>query len=216
MALQTSGAISLLNIATEFGGTAPHSLSEYYRGGGLVPNTPANTNVPTSGVISLSNFYGASASSGSIVNPLPGQGTYTTSDETISYMQVRFTTNGLVYIEDTGTVYGAMLAGNWFTPATTNIGNSYWIRVILNSTSGSSDSGSNVTGWPLKPATSGTGSWLQISTDRTFGVNCTSTSLTRNRTANFTIQIASDSGGTNIVTSGTYTMSASSSVGPPV
>lgn len=61
MALQVSGAISILDIATEFGGSAPHSLSEYYRGGGLVPDTPTNSGVPTSGAISLANFYGAAA-----------------------------------------------------------------------------------------------------------------------------------------------------------
>ena len=57
MALQTSGAISLANIAGEFGGTAPHSMSEYYRGGAYT--TSNATNVPTSGAISFSNFYGA-------------------------------------------------------------------------------------------------------------------------------------------------------------
>jgi hypothetical protein len=61
MALQGSGAISIGNLATEFGGSTPHSLSEYYRGGGLVPNTGTNANVPTSGQISLSQFYGAAA-----------------------------------------------------------------------------------------------------------------------------------------------------------
>ena len=30
MTLQSSGAISLANIAAEFGGSTPHSLSEYY------------------------------------------------------------------------------------------------------------------------------------------------------------------------------------------
>jgi hypothetical protein len=59
MALQGSGAISLLNLATEFGGTAPHSMSEYYLGGGLVSSN--NTGVPTSGAISLSDFYNATA-----------------------------------------------------------------------------------------------------------------------------------------------------------
>jgi len=59
MALQGSGAISLLNLATEFGGTAPHSMSEYYRGGGLVSSN--NTSVPTSGAISLTDFYNATA-----------------------------------------------------------------------------------------------------------------------------------------------------------
>lgn len=50
--------ISMTTIATEFGGTVPHSLSEYYRGGGLVPNTPGNASIPTSGQIAMGNFYG--------------------------------------------------------------------------------------------------------------------------------------------------------------
>jgi hypothetical protein len=53
-------AISMNTIVAEFGGTAPHSLSEYYRGGGLVPNTPTNAAIPTSGQIAIGNFYGAS------------------------------------------------------------------------------------------------------------------------------------------------------------
>ena len=57
MALQSSGSISLNDIATEFGGSTPHSLSEYYRNGGLV--TANNTNVPTSGTIDFNDFYGA-------------------------------------------------------------------------------------------------------------------------------------------------------------
>ena len=52
MALQTSGAISLGDIQTEFGGTNPISISEYYG---------ADTGVPASGTISLSDFYGKSA-----------------------------------------------------------------------------------------------------------------------------------------------------------
>ena len=50
MALQTSGAISLQNVAAEFGGAVPHSLSEYYG---------VDSGIPSSGQISLSNFYGA-------------------------------------------------------------------------------------------------------------------------------------------------------------
>lgn len=56
MALQSSGTISLSNIQTEFGGTNPISMSEYYRGGSYV--TDNNTGVPTSGSIDLSDFYG--------------------------------------------------------------------------------------------------------------------------------------------------------------
>jgi len=62
MTLQSSGPISLQNLQDEFGGSAPISLSEYYRGGGLVPNTGINVNVPISGSISLQNFYSASVS----------------------------------------------------------------------------------------------------------------------------------------------------------
>lgn len=58
MPLQTSGAISLSNIQSEFGGQNPISISEYYRGGGAVPNSTVNNSIPTSGQISLSNFYG--------------------------------------------------------------------------------------------------------------------------------------------------------------
>jgi hypothetical protein len=61
MALPPSGTITVSAVAAEFGGSAPHSLSEYYRGGGLVPDTTTNAGVPTSGPISLSDFYGAAA-----------------------------------------------------------------------------------------------------------------------------------------------------------
>ncbi len=53
MALQSSGAISLGDIAGEFGGSQPHSLSEYYG---------AASGIPSSGAIDLSDFYGKSSS----------------------------------------------------------------------------------------------------------------------------------------------------------
>lgn len=59
MAIPSSGEIKISEIATEFGDTAPNQMSEYYRGGGLVPNTPANAAVPTSGQIAVADFYGA-------------------------------------------------------------------------------------------------------------------------------------------------------------
>ena len=59
MTLQSSGAISLANIQSEFGGSNPISLSEYYRGGAYT--TTNNTGVPTSGQISMSQFYGTTA-----------------------------------------------------------------------------------------------------------------------------------------------------------
>jgi hypothetical protein len=62
MPLPSSGPITILQIATEFGGSAPYALGNYYRGGAFVANTPANAAIPASGAIALSNFYGASKS----------------------------------------------------------------------------------------------------------------------------------------------------------
>lgn len=61
MALQTSGAITLANIQTEFDGSNPISVSEYYRGGSNVASTVIGADglVPSSGAISLHNFYGS-------------------------------------------------------------------------------------------------------------------------------------------------------------
>lgn len=51
MALQSSGKITLIDIQGEFGGTAPHTLKEYYGEGGA----------PASGTISIKDFYGRAA-----------------------------------------------------------------------------------------------------------------------------------------------------------
>lgn len=50
MALQTSGQISLSDMASEFNDTAPHALSEFYG---------ASDGVPTSGQFKFSQMYGA-------------------------------------------------------------------------------------------------------------------------------------------------------------
>ena len=60
MALQSSGAISLSDLQTEFGGSNPISLSEYYQNASPDLVTANNTNVPNTGnSIDLSDFYGA-------------------------------------------------------------------------------------------------------------------------------------------------------------
>lgn len=53
MAIPGSGPVSLGDIQTEFGGTNPISISEYYG---------ADAGVPGSGAISMSDFYGTSSS----------------------------------------------------------------------------------------------------------------------------------------------------------
>lgn len=61
MTIQASGEITLSDIQAEFGGSNPVALSEYYRGGANVPSTAPTANIPTTGVISISDFYGATS-----------------------------------------------------------------------------------------------------------------------------------------------------------
>jgi hypothetical protein len=74
--IPSSGPVRLQSIATEFGGTAPLRLSQYYRGGG---RTDAGApNVPTSGRISLGAFRGAAkVVPGSANFITPGTATFT-------------------------------------------------------------------------------------------------------------------------------------------
>ena len=57
MPCPSSGQIKISDLVAEFGGSAPHAMSEYYRNAGLVPGN--NTSVPTSGQFSLTNCYSA-------------------------------------------------------------------------------------------------------------------------------------------------------------
>ena len=63
MTLPTSGPLSLADIQTEFGGSNPVGLSEYYAGGTYVPAGTTGTYgaVPSSGAITIQNFYGTTS-----------------------------------------------------------------------------------------------------------------------------------------------------------
>lgn len=71
MTIKASGPITLSDIIAEFGGGTPKPtlLSKYYRGKGLVADTAANIKIPTTGLILLSDFYGAA-------NYTPGSNQY--------------------------------------------------------------------------------------------------------------------------------------------
>ena len=117
MALPNSGSISLADIQTEFGGSNPIGLNEYYRNGSYV--TPNNTNVPTSGLIDFNDFYGSetatfiAASGGSVST----QGDYKvhtfTSSGTMTFSQVGNAagSNTVEYLVVAGGGGGASLGG---------------------------------------------------------------------------------------------------------
>lgn len=63
MALPSTGELALTDIQTEFGGSNPASLSEYYAGGLYVPSgtTGDGGAIPTTGEITIGDFYGSQA-----------------------------------------------------------------------------------------------------------------------------------------------------------
>lgn len=63
MALPSTGELALTDIQTEFGGSNPIGLSEYYAGGLYVPSgtTGDGGAIPTTGEITIGDFYGSQA-----------------------------------------------------------------------------------------------------------------------------------------------------------
>lgn len=57
MALQTSGAISLANLQSEYGGSNPISISEYYKNGSYVPSTASQNITGTASALSYTESY---------------------------------------------------------------------------------------------------------------------------------------------------------------
>ena len=60
MTLPNSGSLAFSQIQGEFGGSNPIGLNEYYRGGSLVPSHANTSGIPSSGQISVNQFYGKS------------------------------------------------------------------------------------------------------------------------------------------------------------
>ena len=143
MAVTSSAPISITDLVTEFGGSAPHAITEYYRGGSLVPNTTANNSIPTSGAISLTNFFGASASSSSGDRTLT-IGTYRGifGEDYFGFLSTSYGAISSNTIEFTGfNVTVTML--NWTNLASRNelrfrvsgnVGNSGWTSITVGST----------------------------------------------------------------------------------
>lgn len=106
MVLQASGAISLADIQTEFGGTNPIGMNEYYVGGSYVPSGTAG--LPSSGAISLNSFYSKAKSSYTyLITPT---NYYTTLTRyTNAYTITQYNTDPQVYLQmNSSSVYSSV------------------------------------------------------------------------------------------------------------
>lgn len=145
MTLQSSPPISLDDIKGEFGLTGqPVGLTQLYRGAGIVPNSPANANVPTSGSIDLLDFLGASNQSVSLSNETISALSVSPADASASY---RLNANGLVQGIRNGST---ATEGTWLLG-----GSAGAFEVRATTVSGSLDSGT-------------TGSWLNMGSTHTW------------------------------------------------
>jgi len=96
---------------------------------------------------------------------------------------------------------GTLASGEWITPASNNIGASYWIQYQLDSQS--------TTGSATSFSYTSTTSWLQLNAPRTATVSVIGANLVdASQTASYTVKIATDSGGSNIISTSTVTIVA--------
>lgn len=210
--------ISLGTLRGEFGGATPDSLSEYYankaysaRGvmsGQRGYPSGVETAIPGSGQISFSNFHASR-----ILTPksLGFSGTYYASTNTFQTSQAAFA--GIIIEQDGGSsvnlegdVNTYVTTATWLTAKElASIGNSFWVRFTLGANSNGGSSGSS---GAIDPSTG----WLQLSTFRGRFIQALSGTSgifnSRTVTATYAIDIASDSGGTNIVSSSSINLEA--------
>jgi len=187
MALQASGTIKLSEIQTEFGGSNPISLSEYYG---------ADTGVPASGTIQLAaDFYGTSAVTETVTlsgtSGSPNIDTTTRVDPNTSTTGWKFKTDGTVYktgvLANDANYTVQFNSGTEWNDGQTSPTGSYWIRFT-------NFSGSNGTGSTYS-------SWLALTSDRTIQWQQVGVGTTQGVTK---VEIATDSGGSTIVGTGYY------------
>lgn len=183
MTLPTSGALSLNDIKGEFGGPTSPSLGDYYAGGSYVPSGTSGTYgaVPSSGAISIQNFYGTGLPTISVTDQTLSVIAFSPVTATSGY---RLNTNGKVYQNDQGSY---LYIEDWVTP--NGAAASYECYVTV--TSGTLSSGTS-------------GSWLSLGTTRDWTVAQSSIGT---KTCTFTVDIRKI-GTTTVLDSATITLTA--------
>jgi hypothetical protein len=175
--MPSSGPISLNQANTELGRSATATLE--MNDSALRALAGVGGSGTTWGMNSL---YGKSAVTISLA-PLVGVYGLAYPGNT-AYAEYIFNSNGTI---QTGTSDGGIQgSGNWATPTTTSIGSSYWIRFTQTGSSGG----------PITDTGNARGVWIQITPVLSFGISVTANGAFYKQ---YTVQIATDSGGSNIV-----------------
>ena len=123
MVIPNSGPLTFIIIRNEFAGNNPIIFTQYYRGGGIVPDTPENINIPTSGEIAVGDFYGAEGATIAVIEE------NTNNVDLATEFGADWAANRLkVLIVNPGVTVGANSAGGFAMTAPSGMGATLEIR----------------------------------------------------------------------------------------
>ena len=206
MTLPASGSISTSQINTELGKSSTASITF----NDAAVRKLAYKTTAGSAVVLPTDFYSKSF----IYDPISLAVTNINESDSgeLSYVSITyaFYSNGYIQCGYQTSQSGGFIesANGLWTQLVNNVGTNYWIRFTRTSFSGSGN----------YAATASTG-WLQLNSTRSFNIFCAEQTSGINYidalvTAAYTIQIASDSSGTNIISTTTNVGGTGSTTGP--
>lgn len=199
--------LGISSIKSEFGGPSSNiSITSFYRGGSYVSSSVGTsavdgTPVPSSGQIRFGEFRGiAAASANSFTYTVPTSYS-TTGNGSDTFTLLGDGTSQGTYVPSGGSTTN--VAGPaWFSPAASNIGNSYYAQWTYTSGTGGTTGGST-----------GNGAWALIGSG--FSVyNSVSGAAPGTQNATVTIKISPNASGTPVV--GTLTINLANTVSSTV
>lgn len=142
--------------------------------------------------IQQASFMSTALASGSAVTVIGPWQMYIYATESTGRVRVTYHTDGTISRQIDGPVVIATTGGSrWYNPTTAGIGDTHWIRATPSNVF---NGGSN--------NNSGLNTWLQLNTDRFWELNLNDFVGTGSSSSRFTrllFEIATDSGGSNIV-----------------
>ena len=205
MTLPTSGILSLNEINTEFSrGTDLFS----YRGTSWSKDDGSSGNF-SSGLISINDFLGTKLpASVSVVWPLPFNGaSYTTENyaSSTAIIILSIQSDGIYTIDGE---YSLPVSGAWLSPSSVgnmNLANGYYVRFTRTSETVGGIGGVGSAG--SSPSTG----WLSLGggvTGRSVSVTASAAVNSKYCTADYFVEISDNSAGTNILSSGTISLTA--------
>lgn len=190
-------SVTFSSIQTEFGGSNPISISEYYKGGANVPSnqTTSGTDgsaISTSGEIRIGMFRGLTETPAGGYSNFGGSLFATRLSSTLNATaNVTIGTDGTISGSTSPTGGASSVSGDSWYATTAGIGNTHWMRFTV------------TTGQVPNLGSLTAGTWYQLSSSRTIGYSTSTSGVVSIRSGTVFVEISASAGGT-VLASGTY------------